>query len=105
MSNIGKKLVGNSNNSNRGGGNGGKDGNGGGDDELPEGLQGKGLDKALVDKIESDIIQNGQPVTFEQIAGLKTVKDIIREIIIWPMLRPDLFVGLRSLPRVRAALG
>ena len=26
-------------------------------------------------------------------------KDILQEIICWPMKRPDLFVGLRTLPR------
>ncbi len=89
MSNVSKKLV--------GGSGGSSSGSKSSEEELPEEL--KGLDKVLVDRIESDIIQNGQPVTFEQIAGLKTVKDIVQEIICWPMLRPDLFVGLRALPR------
>ena len=95
LNNVGKKILNSNNKSNSNSNNN----NGGGDDDLPEALQGKGLDKVLVDKIESDIIQNGQPVTFDLIAGLKTVKDIIQEIICWPMKRPDLFVGLRTLPR------
>eukprot|EP01041_Mallomonas_annulata_P005058 gene5058-10128_t len=65
--------------------------------QLPPELQ--HCEVELVEKIESDIIQHGQPVTFEDIAGLEFAKKCVQELICWPMLRPDIFTGLRSVPR------
>jgi fidgetin-like protein 1 len=66
------------------------------EDELPEEL--KLFGKELVDKIEAEIMDQGEPVTFADIAGLLDVKQIIYEVICWPMQRPDLFTGLRRAP-------
>ncbi|CAB9526910.1 Fidgetin-like protein 1 [Seminavis robusta] len=66
------------------------------DEELPEEL--KRFGKDLVDKIESEIMDNGEPITFHDIAGLEDAKATIQEIVCWPMLRPDLFTGLRRTP-------
>jgi len=41
----------------------------------------------------------GHPVTFEDIAGLKEAKQGVYELVCWPMKRPELFTGLRSLPK------
>lgn len=41
----------------------------------------------------------GQVVTFEEIAGLEFAKKCVDELICWPMTRPDLFKGLRALPK------
>ena len=57
------------------------------------------LDRNLVDKIESDIVVRGQVVSFDDIAGLERAKECVRELICWPMTRPDIFIGLRSLPK------
>jgi len=64
-----------------------------GDDALPEEL--KGLDKELIQKIEMEIVDSGDPVSFQDIAGLAEAKQTIMELICWPMKRPDLFTGLR----------
>jgi len=66
------------------------------DEELPEALQ--HLDKELVKKIQSEILETGDPITFEDIAGLEGAKQTIQELICWPMKRPDLFTGLRRAP-------
>lgn len=66
------------------------------DDELPEELQ--GLDKELVNKIESEIIDDGDPITFDDIAGLRDAKQTVMELVCWPLKRPDLFTGLRRGP-------
>jgi fidgetin-like protein 1 len=66
------------------------------DEELPEELRRFGKD--LVSKIESEILDHGDPVTFDDIAGLEDAKQTIQEIVCWPMLRPDLFTGLRRAP-------
>ena len=38
-------------------------------------------------------------VTWDDIAGLEHPKQVIREIVVWPMLRPDIFHGLRGPPK------
>lgn len=65
--------------------------------DLPPELQ--QYEKHLVEKIESDIIHTGHPVRFEDVAGLDFAKKTVQEIIVWPMTRPDLFIGLRAVPR------
>ena len=38
-------------------------------------------------------------VTFNDIVGLKEVKDILEEAVIRPRVRPDLYTGIRAPPR------
>ena len=66
------------------------------DDDLPPELQRFG--KELVQKIENEIMDGGDRVTFDDIAGLAAAKQTIQEVICWPMQRPDLFTGLRKAP-------
>ena len=53
----------------------------------------------LRDKVLSEIVERKPDVKFEDVIGLKEAKEILREIIIVPNLRPDLFKGLRAPPR------
>jgi len=66
------------------------------DQELPEELQ--HLDAELVRKIENEICDSGDPITFQDIAGLMDAKQTVMELVCWPMKRPDLFTGLRRGP-------
>ncbi len=66
------------------------------EEELPEEL--KGLDKELITKIENEIVDSGDSITFDDIAGLKQAKQTVMELVCWPMKRPDLFTGLRRGP-------
>ena len=66
------------------------------EEELPEELQ--HLDKELVKKIQNEIMESGETVTFEDIAGLDDAKQTVQEVVCWPMKRPDLFTGLRRAP-------
>ncbi|KAG7397290.1 Fidgetin-like protein 1 [Phytophthora boehmeriae] len=59
----------------------------------------KSCDPELIEKIEMEIVDSGDPVTFEDIAGLQFAKKCVNELVIWPMARPDIFTGLRSLPK------
>ena len=61
-------------------------------------------DKSIVtndlrDKILSEIVERKPDVKFDDVVGLVEAKQILKEIIIIPNLRPDLFTGLRSPPR------
>ncbi|KAL3944615.1 MAG: hypothetical protein SGBAC_001327 [Bacillariaceae sp.] len=76
------------------GGNDAKDDDDG--DELPEELQ--HLDKELVKKIQNEIMESGDKITFDDIAGLDEAKQTVQEVVCWPMKRPDLFTGLRRAP-------
>lgn len=66
------------------------------EEELPEEL--KRFGKELVQKIQDEIMDSGETVTFDDIAGLEDVKQTVQEVVCWPMKRPDLFTGLRRAP-------
>ena len=53
----------------------------------------------------SDILEKGDEVKWSSIAGLGFAKKIIHEMIVWPMLRPDIFTGLRAPPRAILLFG
>lgn len=53
----------------------------------------------MIDLIQSEIMHTYSEVTWNDIAGLEYAKSIIKETVVWPMLRPDIFKGLRSPPR------
>lgn len=54
----------------------------------------------MVELIENEIMEKQLNINWNDIAGLEFAKKTIQEIIIWPMLRPDIFRGLRAPPRV-----
>lgn len=53
----------------------------------------------MIELIENEIMDSGAPVHWDDIAGLEFAKNTIKEIVVWPMLRPDIFTGLRGPPR------
>ena len=69
------------------------------DDPIYEDERLKTIDPAHVENILSEIMDGGQTVTWEDIAGLEFAKNSIKEMVVWPMLRPDIFTGLRAAPK------
>ena len=59
----------------------------------------KGIDPELVERIENEILEMGQKVTFDDISGLAFAKECIEELVVWPVLNPQLYSGLRQLPK------
>jgi len=59
----------------------------------------KNIEPKMIELIENEIMDHGPPVHWNDIAGLEFAKKTIKEIVVWPMLRPDLFSGLRGPPR------
>ncbi|GAB6021861.1 Fidgetin-like protein 1 [Chamberlinius hualienensis] len=59
----------------------------------------KNIDSKMVELIMNEIMDNGPPVNWEDIAGLSFAKKTIKEIVVLPMLRPDIFIGLRGPPK------
>jgi SpoVK/Ycf46/Vps4 family AAA+-type ATPase len=54
--------------------------------------------------IERELLSKSPDVKWDDIAGLEFAKKTIKEIIIWPMLRPDIFTGIRRPPKVKICL-
>ena len=65
--------------------------------ELEEKL--KGFDEKMIEFIQSEILSSSPNVNWDDIAGLEFAKKTIKEIIIWPMLKPELFSGIRTPPK------
>ncbi|CAG5135980.1 unnamed protein product, partial [Candidula unifasciata] len=59
----------------------------------------KGIEPKMIELINNEIMDHGTPVLWTDIAGLEFAKKTIKEIVIWPMLRPDIFTGLRGPPK------
>ncbi|EGR27561.1 hypothetical protein IMG5_194240 [Ichthyophthirius multifiliis] len=55
--------------------------------------------KKLISIIESEIIENAANIKWDDIAGLKSAKTTVYESIIWPMLNPQIFTGIRAPPK------
>eukprot|EP00762_Andalucia_godoyi_P007818 ANDGO_01733.mRNA.1 Fidgetin-like protein 1 len=66
-------------------------------DELPERL--RVLDPRMIELILSEVVDKTPQVSWDDIAGLVFAKQCVKEIVVWPMLRPDIFKGLRGPPR------
>lgn len=59
----------------------------------------KNIDPKMVELIKSEIMDVGTTVDWGDIAGLEFAKTAIQEAVVWPMLRPDIFTGLRRPPK------
>ncbi|KAF9163543.1 hypothetical protein DFQ26_002429 [Actinomortierella ambigua] len=56
----------------------------------------KSIDKKLADVIMHEVLVHDTRVTWDDIAGLTFAKQALKEIVILPSLRPELFTGLRA---------
>ena len=59
----------------------------------------KGVDTALAKVILDEVLDSSPGVAFDDIVGLKEAKQALREAIVMPAMRPDLFHGLRAPPK------
>ncbi|KAH1464177.1 hypothetical protein KXX13_004361 [Aspergillus fumigatus] len=56
----------------------------------------KGIDPNAARQILNDIVVRGDEVHWDDIAGLDAAKKALKEAVVYPFLRPDLFSGLRE---------
>lgn len=56
----------------------------------------KGVETKLVQTIMDEIVEGGQKVQFIDVAGNETAKQALKEMVILPAVRPELFTGLRT---------
>ncbi|XP_071948209.1 fidgetin-like protein 1 isoform X2 [Antedon mediterranea] len=59
----------------------------------------KNIDPKMIELVMNEVMDNGPPIHWDDIAGLEFAKSTIKEIVVWPMLRPDIFHGLRGPPK------
>lgn len=59
----------------------------------------KGFDKAIIERIEREIVLNATEVTWNDIVGLDNAKRLIDEAITMAIKHPEYFTGLRETPR------
>ncbi|KAJ1651640.1 putative 26S proteasome subunit yta6 [Dispira simplex] len=59
----------------------------------------RNIEPRMIEMINNEIIDRSPSVAWEDIAGLEHAKTAIKEIVVWPMLRPDIFTGLRGPPK------
>nr|XP_043634786.1 ATPase family AAA domain-containing protein FIGL1 [Erigeron canadensis] len=64
------------------------------DGELPEKL--RNLEPRLIEHISNEIMDHDPNVRWDDIAGLEHAKKCVTEMVIYPLLRPDIFKGCRS---------
>ncbi|KAM7509250.1 hypothetical protein LguiA_019703 [Lonicera macranthoides] len=64
------------------------------DGELPERL--RNLEPRLIEHVSNEIMDRDPNVRWGDIAGLEHAKKCVTEMVIWPLLRPDIFKGCRS---------
>ncbi|XP_025081214.1 fidgetin-like protein 1 isoform X2 [Pomacea canaliculata] len=59
----------------------------------------KSIDPKIIQLIKNEIMDHKPHMNWEDIAGLSYAKKTIKEIVVWPLLRPDIFTGLRGPPK------
>jgi fidgetin-like protein 1 len=56
----------------------------------------KGVDEGAAKQIFNEIVVQGDEVHWDDVAGLEIAKNALKEAVVYPFLRPDLFMGLRE---------
>ena len=56
----------------------------------------RGVDEAAAKQIFNEIVIQGDEVHWDDVAGLDIAKSALKETVVYPFLRPDLFMGLRE---------
>ncbi|CAK9867810.1 unnamed protein product [Sphagnum jensenii] len=64
------------------------------DGKLPDRLQ--NLEPRLLEHVSNEIMDQDPAVHWDDIAGLEHAKKCVTEMVIWPLLRPDIFQGCRA---------
>lgn len=65
----------------------------------------KHIEPKMIELIKSEIMDCGPSLKWDDIAGLTFAKTAIQEAVVWPMLRPDIFTGLRRPPKAILLFG
>ncbi|CAA9965803.1 AAA family ATPase [Pyrenophora teres f. maculata] len=64
-------------------------------DEIMKNLP-RGVDRQAAQQILNEIVIQGDEVHWDDVSGLEVAKSALKETVVYPFLRPDLFMGLRE---------
>ena len=67
--------------------------------EQPQDPRLQNIEPKLIEMIMNEMLHAVAEVDWDRIAGLEHAKAVIKEAVVWPMLRPDIFTGLRGPPK------
>ncbi|EDU49176.1 hypothetical protein PTRG_06256 [Pyrenophora tritici-repentis Pt-1C-BFP] len=56
----------------------------------------RGVDRQAAQQILNEIVIQGDEVHWDDVSGLEVAKSALKETVVYPFLRPDLFMGLRE---------
>lgn len=56
----------------------------------------RGVDESAARQLLNEIVIQGDEVQWDDVAGLEVAKSALKETVVYPFLRPDLFMGLRE---------
>ena len=59
----------------------------------------KGIEPFLLERVNDEVLDHSPSIRWADIAGLDFAKKCVQEAVVWPMLRPDIFHGLRGPPK------
>lgn len=65
--------------------------------ELPEPLC--NMDPKIVEQVCNEIMDNSSQTSWDDIAGQNEAKQLIKELVVWPMMNTELFRGARAPPK------
>ncbi|GLI61508.1 hypothetical protein VaNZ11_003838, partial [Volvox africanus] len=57
------------------------------------------LDPKIIDNVFNEVLDRSASIGWSDIAGQDAAKRLIQEMVVWPMLNPQLFRGARAPPR------
>ncbi|OHT05174.1 Fidgetin-like protein 1 [Tritrichomonas foetus] len=59
----------------------------------------RNIEPQMIEKIENEILMSTSSTRWSDVAGLESAKQAVIEAIIYPMIHPEVFTGLRTPPR------
>lgn len=65
----------------------------------PEDERLRNIEPNMIELIRNEIMDTNESVMWDDVAGLEYTKKIVKEVVVFPMLRPDIFTGLRRPPK------
>jgi SpoVK/Ycf46/Vps4 family AAA+-type ATPase len=57
------------------------------------------MDRDVVERVCSEILERPADVSWDTIAGLRHAKAAVQELAVWPLMKPELFRGARAVPK------
>ncbi|GIL54445.1 hypothetical protein Vafri_9981 [Volvox africanus] len=57
------------------------------------------LDPKIIDNVFNEVLDRSASIGWSDIAGQDAAKRLVQEMVVWPMLNPQLFRGARAPPR------